>query len=305
MERAHAYYKEHPGDKDAMTNYHWAVFSVFALLLIVILFNKLCMSVLFHKFTDLERSETTSKFQYSFAFKYCLGLFFTTALMTLVVEAITLDNYYRHEYRVIEVETIMFFLNSFFVPLFWLIHPFYLAKRLQQYFKFGKKYLPQSEANELMEYAEYDMGKRYAEVIEVMWFTFLYATLIPLGTLISCAGLMLYYWVDKYNLLRRSAIKTEVSGRLVIESMNLLDLTLLLLPLGSILFDLQVRKTYTISSIVMIVASFVYMVLPTNKLINYLNAEDFHPEEKSYDEVKHSFKYTYQTERSIYKLLRK
>ena len=138
-----------------------------------------------------------------------------------------------------------------------------------------------------------------------MWFTFLYATLIPLGTFLSCAGLMLYYWVDKYNLLRRSAIKTEVSGRLVIESMNLLDLTLLLLPLGSILFDLQVRKTYTISSIVMIVASFVYMVLPTNKLINYLNAEDFHPEEKSYDEVKHSFKYTYQTERSIYKLLRK
>ena len=42
-----------------------------------------------------------SKFQFSFALKYCLGLFFTTALMTLAVEAITMKNYYQHPYGVI------------------------------------------------------------------------------------------------------------------------------------------------------------------------------------------------------------
>lgn len=71
----------------------------------------------------------------------------------------------------------------------------------------GKKYYTQNEANELMEDTPYEMGKRYAEVIETMWFTFLYSTSIPAGAFISMLGLMIYYWVDKYNLLRRSTVK--------------------------------------------------------------------------------------------------
>ena len=71
-------------------------------LFFVILFNKFVMSTLFHKFTDIERPDTTSKFQFSFALKYCLGLFFTTAVMTLAVEDITFHNYYDHPYGVIE-----------------------------------------------------------------------------------------------------------------------------------------------------------------------------------------------------------
>ena len=58
-----------------------------------------------------------------------------------------------------------------------------------------------------MEMPEYDVGKRYGEVLEIMWFTFLYLSLIPIGGFFSCLGLSLYYWVDKYNLLRRSALK--------------------------------------------------------------------------------------------------
>lgn len=57
-----------------------------------------------------------------------------------------------------------------------------------------------------MEDTQYEMGKRFAEIIETMWFTFLYATLIPIGAIISAFGLVVYYWIDKYNLLRRSAV---------------------------------------------------------------------------------------------------
>ena len=55
----------------------------------------------------------------------------------------------------------------------------------------------------MLEYPEYDIGKRYGEVLEIIWFTFLYMTLIPIGGVISAVGLVLYYWIDKYNLLRR------------------------------------------------------------------------------------------------------
>ena len=57
-----------------------------------------------------------------------------------------------------------------------------------------------------MEDYPYDMGKRYAEIIETMWFTFLYVTLIPIGAFLSLVSLWMYYWVDKYNLLRRSKV---------------------------------------------------------------------------------------------------
>ena len=70
-----------------------------------------------------------------------------------------------------------------------------------------------------------------------MWFTFLYATLIPMGAFLTIIGLSLYYWVDKFNMLRRSSLKNNISGKMAIRSLKLLDLTLFLRPLGEILFD--------------------------------------------------------------------
>ena len=134
-----------------------------------------------------------------------------------------------------------------------------------------------------MEDTQYDMGKRYAEIIETMWFTYLYATLVPIGAFISAVGVIIYYWIDKYNLLRRSAVTNEVSGKLVVTSMSLLDFTLLFLPVGSLMFDMQVGKDYTPSSIVMLVVAFVYIILPLNRIIGFFNAEHFKPEEKTYE----------------------
>lgn len=83
-----------------------------------------------------------------------------------------------------------------------------------------------------MEKSQYEMGKRYAEIIETMWFTFLYATLVPIGAFFSLFGLAIYYWTDKYTLLRKSSVGGDVSGHVVISSMKLLDFTLLFKPLG-------------------------------------------------------------------------
>ena len=161
--------------------------------------------------------------------------------MTLAVEAIKFNNYYAHPFGVIEEESIMFFMNAFFVPFFWLINPFHIVKVIKRKIGYGKRSMTQGEAHILMEDTEYEMGKRYAEIIETMWFTFLYCTLIPIGAFISMVGFCLYYWIDKYNLLRRSALKHEVSGRVVFTSLNLLDFTLVLRPVGSIMFDEQIR----------------------------------------------------------------
>lgn len=126
----------------------------------------------------------------------------------------------------------MFFINSFFVPLFWLINPSYLYKLYRRRKNYGKANLTQLEANELMEAKSYMIGKRYAELIEMMWFTYLYSSLIPIGSIITLVGIILYYWVDRYNLLRRSTLKFKISGGLVFSAMKLLDMTLFFKSVG-------------------------------------------------------------------------
>jgi hypothetical protein len=46
--------------------------------------------------------------------------------------------------------------------------------------------------------------------MKTMWFTFLYAGCIPVGILFSMFGLTIYYYIDKYNVLRRRTIKENL-----------------------------------------------------------------------------------------------
>lgn len=75
---------------------------MFVALFGVILFNKFIMGKVLHIFVHLERHAYTDKEGFSFAMKYSLGMFFTTALMTLAVEAVKFNNFYTHQYGVIE-----------------------------------------------------------------------------------------------------------------------------------------------------------------------------------------------------------
>jgi hypothetical protein len=74
-----------------------------------------------------------------------------------------------------------------------------------------------------------------------MWFTFLYITIIPIGAIFSILGMFAYYWVDKYNLLRRSTVKAHVSGDLINLTLAMLEFTLPFRVAGEILFDYQLR----------------------------------------------------------------
>ena len=91
--------------------------------------------------------------------------------------------------------------------------------------------------------------------------------MIPVGAILTCFGLIIYYWVDKYNLLKRSAVIGQVSADLIHKSLTILDFSLLMFPIGSIIFDTQIRDSYVNSSIAMIVIAFVYIILPKDKIL--------------------------------------
>ena len=66
--------EHHPDDAQYQEDLRGAIALVYIMLILIVLFNKLLMVVLFHIFTDLEKHDTSSKFQFSFGLKYCLEL---------------------------------------------------------------------------------------------------------------------------------------------------------------------------------------------------------------------------------------
>ena len=116
------------------------------------------------------------------------------------------------------------------------------------------------------------MGKRYGEVLESLWFTYLYSCVIPFGSMLIFIGLALYYWVDKYNLLRKSSILEGVSGSLCMKALFLLEFILILKPGGELIFDSLIRKTWYVLPVIEICIGGLYLMLPMKKILNFFHS---------------------------------
>lgn len=69
----------------------------------------------------------------------------------------------------------------------------------------------------------------------------MYSSVIPMGAICVLVGFTCNYWIVKYNILRRSSISYQVSGDFILLSLKLLDISLIMKPLGELLFDYQIR----------------------------------------------------------------
>ena len=176
----------------------------------------------------------------------------------------------------------MFILCTILIPLIWAIHPLQLCHKHARDQHYGHLDVSQHEANHLMADYHYDMGKRYAEILEMMWFTFLYADLIPIGAFLIFFGFCLYYWVDKYNLLRRSSLEGNISGDLAVKCLFLLDLTLFWRFLGQLIFDVQIRNGATTLTIIFLALSIVYILIPWESFLELVNSESFKLNQKTF-----------------------
>lgn len=173
-------------------------------------------------------------------------MFFTTAMMTVLVEAITKNNFFTHSLGVVESESVMIAFTSFITPLIWVLNPWNIVLACRRRLARNNRHLSQEEANRVMEPMSYQMGKRFAEIMKIIWLVSFYQSLIPLGPPVAALGLILYYWIDKYNLLRRSSVKEAVSGALTLKIMTLLDFSLVLKCGGELMFDVFIRYQYSL-----------------------------------------------------------
>jgi hypothetical protein len=62
-----------------------------------------------------------------------------------------------------------------------------------------------------MEKPEFIIGKHYSDILKTMWFTFFFCPIIPVCSIITLIGLIIYYWMSKYSIIKMKIIKESVS----------------------------------------------------------------------------------------------
>lgn len=69
----------------------------------------------------------------------------------------------------------------------------------------------------LYERPAFDISTSYAVILKNMYVVAFYASVIPIGLIITCFALLAHYWVEKYNIARRRTIKYNYSSEMSTE----------------------------------------------------------------------------------------
>lgn len=137
--------------------------------------------------------------------------------------------------------------------------------------------------------------------MKTMWFTFFYAPCIPLGIFFSILNLILYYYIDKFNLLKRRTIKESLDKSVSVEMIEMLEMSIIYYAIGNATFSLQLFHKLKWQEIVLLIIGVIYAALPMQEFNEYLFKMNDYSESKSYNEAKHLFFTNYDKENPITK----
>ena len=130
--------------------------------------------------------------------------------------------------------------------------------------------MTQIELNKLYELPEMEIAVDYAYLIKTMFFTAVYAPVIPLGTLISCFGLIIQYWIDKYSVIRKRTINDNLSSVLSADMLEIMEFFIPIFAGSNYFFEKYFTNQVSPSTIAGLVIALVNMILPINQCIHRL-----------------------------------
>lgn len=121
--------------------------------------------------------------------------------------------------------------------------------------------------NRIFENIDFNIILRYTVVLKTVYLVAFYATILPISCFWGILSLVLTYWIDKYNLLRRRAVLSNLSSELAIEMTEMLEFVLIIFALGnyaSMIFILEEDKktNYLSLAILGILIGVVHAALP-------------------------------------------
>ena len=121
--------------------------------------------------------------------------------------------------------------------------------------------------------------------MKTMWFTFLYGRLIPISYTFSFFGILIYYWVDKYVVIKNRCIKEEIGIELSLHMLDMLSFILFFFTAGNTYFYYDILGYIPTIKYLTLSLAILYVIMPQEKLNELFFKIDEPDEVKEYDEA--------------------
>jgi hypothetical protein len=248
---------------------------------------------------------TNYSFHYAeIVFKLTLAFFVNYALVVLLTNKIVRDD---RQWKVfgsagIVGNMIILMIVSVFSDSFvYLFDPVYFFKlfrrrRLLQTAVQDQLKVQQCELNDIYEGITFDIWDAYFMQLKTLAVAFFYQAFIPYGLLIGAVEMSVKYVVLKYYLINRCTIPNDLEFAFNRKMVKLLEMMILILALGYMVFDMILQiddKIPTVYSIIMVSIAGFDWVVGTSALIPFMQRDIKPTVSNTYQDCLIAFPYNY------------
>ena len=261
---------------DEKKNFHIIIAYIISLLI------SSCISginILFEKILDFlttkEKNLTTTRFYLSKSIKLTLFSFLNQGIIPLISEIYMKTNQY--EYLIINM-LMIFLVNSIIIPIFWRFSFDFITKTFRIWLierkiepddKDGNQKKTQKELNKLYELPSMKLSEKYSYIFKTLLISFFYVHIFPLGLAISIIGLILGYFIEKYNFCNIYKRPEMFKDELCKVYVNYFILAIFACGIGDYIFKNDVYET-KIWSLINIILFACLIIIPYHYIIDYL-----------------------------------
>ena len=259
------------------------------------------LEIVLKSLTQIEKQSTKTDFSLSYSIKLTLFTFLNGALLPLFSEVFINKS---DGYEILISNMLMKFLvNAFVSPLLWTLNFGYFFKKFQiclierkienekdkseEEKTFDKN---QKELNELYELPPMNVELKYSYIFKTLLMSFLYIPIFPLGIIISLLGLLLGYWLEKFNFANMYK-RPEMLNRQIAENyVSYFVLILFAYGVGDYIFLNDVFDT-KVWSLLNIIIFGVLIIIPYHQLLSrdILEVDESALNNQKYDDAYPSF----------------
>jgi len=255
-------------------------------------------------FTKIEKQKSKTNYYLSYSIKLSIFTLTTSAFLPLLSSYFNIQLKgleYNNNKNLINNMLFLFLVNSFVTPIIWTINIPLIIKKIRIYFIERKKYpdlmhfRTQKELNDIYELPDMQIASKYSYIFKTVLMTMFYLPIFPFGVIISLLGLILSYFLEKYNFTHSYKRPEMLNSKLGKFYFNFFICILLSYCLGNYIFmkDIFFNDSWRVANLLFFG---ILSIIPYTKPITYyfnIN-NDFDLDSKPISDLYFSFYNDYQ-----------
>ena len=219
---------------------NYSKYAVSLAMTIIISIVNILFELILEILTKKEHHISLTNFNLSFSVKLSICTFVNSAIVPLISNIIVSSNKYEIDSDLLVSNMLtMFAVNSIVSPLMWTFNVgFYLNKLIIWKLETKKtnQEWTQKKLNELYEYMDIKLAYKYSYLSKTLLMTFFYLPIFPLGIVLSMAGFIFGFYLEKFNLGHRYK-RPEMMNHIICKFYtNFFVVNFFMLSLGDFIF---------------------------------------------------------------------